>query len=491
MPAGIDLLRSLKLPDRYEPLEKALGAEVASLIVAPDKLFTDKLKSFAANVQTRGEGVLVPICGPSGAGKTTLVSNLQYWAESSFAPTLKYDGTIDYDHLHAAVKEFEKSRLPTNNKRIVPINFDHRESHPPSDKDLSTIKRFLRQNDLQAPVVIFWPETSATEAAQLAKRYTDISGAPPISIPLEYTGPQTATWQNIAIDTLKVCNQIDHLEELGVNPIDYDPDEFPSVGEFLRQISNDFNANNLALWNSVAKPLQLIIGIVSETPNPGILSQLTNPSIYGLLSGHALVGVTKDSEIGIWWKARPNLLTKTIIQLNARVISIPPPTSTSCVRNISDDEEFFRQLGYERQGPFQAARDLARSDLGKLLANVEIGRFETRGQPPQKAIAAFRALADRGFMLAKDKDLNRLMSVAIQAFLERNKMQFLKVDHEKNLNFVNLIPDNSVHLPDAVVCIEYTWRKGDFLVNKNRSTVAGYILGKLQSYARKLGWTSD
>lgn len=39
-----------------------------------------------------------------------------------------------------------------------------------------------------------------------------------------------------------------------------------------------------------------------------------------------------------------------------------------------------------------------------------------------------------------------------------------------------------------MLCIEYTWRKGEFLDSGNRSTVASYILSKLKDYAIALGW---
>jgi hypothetical protein len=52
----------------------------------------------------------------------------------------------------------------------------------------------------------------------------------------------------------------------------------------------------------------------------------------------------------------------------------------------------------------------------------------------------------------------------------------------------NLIPDNAVPFSNESVCIEYTWRKGEFLHSGNRSTVASYILGKLKDYSIAVGW---
>ena len=54
-----------------------------------------------------------------------------------------------------------------------------------------------------------------------------------------------------------------------------------------------------------------------------------------------------------------------------------------------------------------------------------------------------------------------------------------------------LVPDNAVFYADNVQCIEYTWRKGEFLASRTRSAVAQYILDKLRNFARELGWTGD
>jgi hypothetical protein len=51
-----------------------------------------------------------------------------------------------------------------------------------------------------------------------------------------------------------------------------------------------------------------------------------------------------------------------------------------------------------------------------------------------------------------------------------------------------LIPDNAIERDGHIVCIEYTWRKGEFLTTGNRSTIAAYILDKLKNYATDLRW---
>ncbi|MFH0934459.1 MAG: hypothetical protein V1879_04580, partial [Pseudomonadota bacterium] len=290
---------------------------------------------------------------------------------------------------------------------------------------------------------------------------------------------------------LALSNHINNLEELGVDPSDYAPSEFHTLGSFLRCISHDFNSRVRALQAELEKPVSVFIVFVSESADPGILTQLTSPSRYGLLDAHALVSVTSQSEIGRWWSDRRGLLTRTIVQLGAHALCLAPTAAASCIRNFSDSMELFDTAGYKRYGAARGVRDLGRSDLGKMICGVELSRFEARGTPGEDAAAAFQLLAEQGFNLGKDKNLNHIMRSALEAAMKESEVPFEKATSEQKLPFCGLIPDNAIYFDDRVQCVEYTWRKGDFLASGNRSTVAQYILSKLQAYARQLGWTTD
>jgi hypothetical protein len=41
---------------------------------------------------------------------------------------------------------------------------------------------------------------------------------------------------------------------------------------------------------------------------------------------------------------------------------------------------------------------------------------------------------------------------------------------------------------DEILCIEYTWRRSEFLGTNNRAGVAEYVLKKLKNYAVALRW---
>ncbi|MFN3520843.1 MAG: hypothetical protein ACK4YQ_01235 [Phenylobacterium sp.] len=488
----IDLLSSLRLPDRYEPLYGLVGEELATILVPPSPEAKDVIEGIVDFVRAGTQGALLPLAGSSGAGKTTFASSINHWEGKEFTSTLTYSGRIEFDDLAAAVTRF-RADLPTNDKRVIPINIDHRESAPPTDGELAALKRFLRTSPGGAPALIFWPETDTDIARSLGERYKSIAGAQPTAV-LSVEGPPRSEWIQIAGQTLQLSNNITDLEYIGVSPADYDPQEFPSLGEFLRKIKNDFNANLATLRRSITKPVALVIAFASESDSPGVLASLTNSSRYGLLDATGLLAATPDSVIGKWWSTRRGLLTRVIVQLNVHALSLSPAATISAIRNCGPAaDEFLDSIGIRRHGAGRAVRDLGRTDLGRLLLGKPLARFEARGTPAKDAGAAFQLLAERGFNLGKDKKLNQIMADAWRAFLATNisgdGVVQPDVRHEKSLEFCQLIPDNSILYADFAICIEYTWRKGDFLSQGNRSTVAQYILEKLKNYARELGWT--
>lgn len=148
---------------------------MASLRITPSREDVDSLKALATEVLTRDEGILVPLSGQTGIGKTTFAMNASQWVPTLFGPTLSYDGDIAFDTLVSAAKTFVKP-LPADSRRIVSINVDHRENAPPSDEELATLTRFLRTNAAGVPSLVFWPETNSGTAEALASRYIDSAG---------------------------------------------------------------------------------------------------------------------------------------------------------------------------------------------------------------------------------------------------------------------------------------------------------------------------
>jgi len=125
----IDLLAALKLPDRYEPLYNLVGDQLANILVAPPESVRDQLVAIVDSIRSGEQGTLVPLAGESGAGKTTFAASVTQWEATSFTPTIQYAGDIKFDDLAEVVAKF-RNLLPANDRRVIPINVDHRESSP-------------------------------------------------------------------------------------------------------------------------------------------------------------------------------------------------------------------------------------------------------------------------------------------------------------------------------------------------------------------------
>lgn len=280
---------------------------------------------------------------------------------------------------------------------------------------------------------------------------------------------------------------------MGVDPANYNPSEFSGLGAFLRRISSEFDDLRFKLQKETQIPISLVIVFPSESQEPGILSQITSSGRYGLLDPQALVGTTPGSEIGRWWARRRGLLTRAIVQLNAHALFLPATLSAHIVRQHGPEElqKTLEGMGWRSRGGELLASTLFNTDFGKFVLGKEIRAYEARGTPAGRSLDAYKAIAAYGLTQGKDKELNGAVAAAIGAALGTVSHDIKNIKSEKKLDFCSLIPDNSIYSPDGVLCVEYHWRSDDYLIAKNRSNCAQYILKKLRDYARQLGWTAD
>jgi hypothetical protein len=186
-------------------------------------------------------------------------------------------------------------------------------------------------------------------------------------------------------------------------------------------------------------------------------------------------------------------LTQTIVRLDARGLCLPHGASIPALRRYGgrDLAQALEDVGVVDRGAVSVADSIGRSDLGRTLLGIERATYEARGTPASQAIPAFELLAEQGFNLGRDKGHNRSMAEALTVFLEYQGVESQAVVPEEGLAESRLIPDNAIPYADYTVCLEYTWRKGDFLTTGNRSTIAQYVLEKLRNYALDLGWIQE
>ena len=486
--ADIHLLQQLVLPARYEVLRRHLGAEVVQLLVEPGAATVVQFERLAQACMNRGEGAFVPLIGTPGTGKTTLAENFSAFVPSAYAPTLTHTGDVTTAQLEHTVEIGLGQR---RERRLIPINIDHRETVPASDTELAEIKRFLRGR-VGSRTIIVWPETTESVATAMAERWAALAGASPIPVPVVVQGPPRETWIQTAINTLRLCNSmIENLEELGVDPRNYNPEDYPSIGEFLRQVADDFTDLVHSLVRLTRTPLPLCVLVASGSPDQGILSELTVGGRFGFVDGNAALEATRNSKIGRWWSEHRGLLTQAIVRLDVRVMCLPPTVTVSALRHYGPEEvqTALDKVGIRRPGDARLVRDLSRTDFGRFLLGESRAASETRGRPSPQAEAAFDLTAETfGFGSARDKQLNQAISASLRVFLERNGIAFESVSTETGLPDLQLIPDMSIRQEHLCVCIEPTWRRGTFLTSAHRGDVANYILTKLHNYCETLGW---
>ncbi|AMB59725.1 hypothetical protein AWU67_13615 [Microterricola viridarii] len=327
----------------------------------------------------------------------------------------------------------------------------------------------------------------------MSEAYREIAGVVPLDLPVKVDGPPVDAWSGLAAQTLQLANQVDSLEAL-VDLAEYDTASFRSLGDFLKQIALDFNKRRLALERETVKPVDMTILFVSETSGHGILSSLTSSRRFGMLDPSALLQACGDSVIGKWWAGHRGLLVQTIVALDAHVFSISPPLALSTFRRYGppDVQEALSSLGLASRTPAEVTTYLTRSDFGRHLAHEQRSVGETRGNPAEEARQIFEAFADYvGFQGAKDKQLNVAFGKALEASFAFGGGDQPTIRAEKSVDFLPaLLPDVSIATEEGIRCFEFTYRKGDFLQSKNRSTVAQYCLTKLKNYARGVGWLS-
>lgn len=495
--AETHLLRQLKLPSRYESLMASVGPDVAQLLVEPSEETIEIFREAALHIRSLGRGLFLPLYAPSGAGKTTLVSNLATWVPHEYGPTARLaGGEVSAERLRQAVDAVvQENRLPHNDTRILVVNVDDRESDPPTDKELAQIKSFAREagqgaDGLGSRTLVVWPETSRTVAEEMAKAYEERAGRSPITIPSEVSGPNRESWPNLAVATLKLVNDIDHLNEIGVDPNNYDPDEYATIGDFLDAISKDFVGLLSELLKSTWKPVRLIVVFASESGKLGVLSELTSGSRYGLVDANKLIAATPNSVIGKWWKPRTGLLIQTIVRLDARVAFVAPSLSVPIIGRYgpADAKDLLTGLGITAKPPSEISNYFERSDFGRLLKNTATAASEIRGNPAVDATTAFGLIAQEvKFTSGQDKKMNH----AVGDFLTGTQESLGEVRVEQKADGIPLIPDIGLSADDNVTCLEFHWRSGDYLISANRSAIAQYVLEKLKGYAVELGWASE
>lgn len=485
------LLADLRLPSRYESLLQAVGDDVARLLVTPDDGTLRQAQAAALAVKARSRGAFAPVSAPTGTGKTTFASHLKHWLPAEFTSSAVHRGPVTNEALQETAGSILAAQTAAES-RVIPLTIEDRESSPPTEVELAQLKGFLRTPEVGSRCLLLWPETNEQVAVQIGERFEATAGSVGFDLPLVIGGPPRETWPAIAIDTLQLVNGLSSLQELGVDPLTYEPEEFRAIGSFLDRVSGDFIKRIQDYLSATRVPIRLTIVFATGTNGPGILETFTGGRRFGLVEPQRLLAATPGSEIGRWWSKRSGLLTSVMYRLDTRVVSLPPSTAIPILRGLDDDKisQTLADVGINRRTEGEIVNYLGRSDLGHFLASTDSPFGENRGKASEVSPAAFDLLAtEYGFGHGKDKALNRKVGTALSVFSDRHNFSFTSINVEKKLDKdVALIPDISLNAASLSVCLELHWRRGDYLTPTHRSEIAQYILRKVRSYGESLGW---
>ncbi len=479
------ILDSLEIPARYEKLESKLGMDVTRVLVPPERSIESIRRLALASNKTR-EGLLVPVCGNTGTGKTTLIENISFFIPELFEKTRSYQGVITFDELNKIIG------ADTDKKKIIPINIDHREGSLPSDEELATIKRFLRSQEIIC--IIFWLETNEDRAKNISRRYREISGEPPIELPLLVEGPERKAWHEIIINTIQLCNNIpyDQIQEIGVNIDVVQIETQSTLGEYIRSVANEFSRVVYEQIATTRKPITIIVIFASESLDRGTLPSFTIGGDPGLLNSHALINCTPDSMIGRKWNQQRGILTQTILRLNARVFWLPPASIVTVLARYGPEEvkQIIQKFRKDTPTPSDISTYLQRTDIGKYFLNIRGSAYEIRGKPAEEAREIINKIAtEYGYSKGNDKVLNRALLLGFKDMFVDLGIEIKNEKAEESLQFcTSIIPDNQFEVDNHINCIEYAWRSGDILASNKRSEAAQYLLEKLNNYAVNFGW---
>jgi len=492
-PGPRHILDTLVLPDRYEKVAELVGDDVAKLLTKTEDSGSTTLDEGSYFVEANGRGLFAPLVAKTGTGKTTLVTNLHNWYPNRFTPTVRYTGSqVTNSALASLVRDLRHSEhISPADGRCIPINIDDREARPPDDEELSEIKAFLR-SEPGSKAIVLWLMTDQARAAESALYYERMSGMSPIRLPISVGGPPPSAWPQIALTTLHMCNEIDDLNQLGVDPRTYNPGDYDTIGSFLAAISSDFARMRIGLVKSTERKLRLMVLFVSESRGNGVLSELTSGKSFGLVDPEKLLSASPDSAISRWWKARRGALVRTVVGLDARAVGVSPATVVPIVRRYGppDAVRVFEELAVQKRTETEIEKYFVRSDPGKLLQGTSQATSVNQGNPGDKATESYQYLGEMyGFNAGKDKPLNRALADHLRYLSLKGTLPSAEVSVETRIPFVHpIIPD--VMLDDATDtnCLELHWRTGEFLTTGNRSEVAQYVLSKLKSYALGLEW---
>ncbi|MGB3513006.1 MAG: hypothetical protein WBA93_28090 [Microcoleaceae cyanobacterium] len=519
----------LILPLTYEDIVKKLGkterARMAELIV-PVTEFEELIIQIINDIDI--SGYLLFLYGTSGVGKSTFVSSLAWRKHIPIKQILPINTTELPDsensgtklkNLHRSVREKSEEFFNENNRdgEKLCIVIDYLENLQGEDEE--KVRAFFRDlNGLlrQYPILIIWPVTERQDLEKMqafAKSFSSSMFHRRIPV-IDFTGPPLQDYPSIAKKTISFFNEGRSFYDFQLNDEDltkfkqeYEqkPKEKHIIRDYLKEIIYcwEERTNYIAkVSQTVPRPTEVwFIFSYPEAENvvarfakqsPDLVEETWNAD-YKALSPY----ISSNNQRKADWPSERLALALNGI-LTTKIMYLPTNALISCIVAYAEEanipiskDDFLDGDNYcvpkTWFGKKYAQDRLSSTPLYLQLLNRRITTGNRKSGTVQKALESARKAFEK---LNKDistnknfsdKRLNQALFLALsKAFETQDNISF---SCEKRHPFIQTIqPDILVDVHnERYICLELC-----YTIDKTPSTIADYVLRKLNVYMKQL-----
>lgn len=517
----MDEIRQLILPDTYEDLVDELGDDYAKMsqFVIPVEEAEERLVLIAQSI--RNSGKIVLLLGLPGVGKSTFILSLTWRRHLPISEIIEIDANqffaVNEKPLHLLYQELQRrslQQIKSQKPDTVPtIVINYLENLAGQDQDdirafFRNVNGLLRRN----PILIIWPVTEREDAENLLDLASAVSGTVFSENPIiEFTGPPTKDYPRIAKDTISTLNP-----GLSFDDFLLSDDELLLIADrlkreniskrtiryYLRAIKAEWQEKSgelERLIERIPKPTEVWV-IVCYPDAEAVVSQFARKSPYApddawdadyrRLSEYIFGNAQKSAD---WDPKRLQLALRGAFR--TKIMFLPTNVVVSCVASYGShfgvaqellDKIWSMTIDNWRK-PVIARRFIKSSPLIRQL----------NGEPPKlgkrRSGASAQSIkdAENAFMEinrytqdVSDQSINRCLAQGVRECLDLGEMEVVAEHAHPFLEGIrtDILIKND---PSKIICVEMF-----YTVNKTPSTLANYVLNKMDRYMKQLDFYS-
>lgn len=510
-------IRQLVLPDTYEDLVKELGDDYArmSQFVVPVEEAEKRLVLIAQTIKNSGKIVL--LLGLPGVGKSTFILSLTWRKHLPISEIIEIDANqffggdekplqLLYQELQRKIHQQIRSQKPDTVPTIVINYLENLAGQVQEDirAFFRNVNGLLRRN----PVLIIWPVTEKKDAESLLELASAVSGTVFSEKPiLEFMGPQIKEFPRIAKDTISTLNPGLSFDDFLLND-----DELSAIADrlkrenisgrtirhYLRAVKVEWQEKSgelERLIERIPKPTEVWI-IVCYSDAESVVSQFARKSPYApddawdadyrRLSEYVYGNAQRSAD---WDPKRLQFALRGAFR--TKIMFLPTNAVVSCVAaygshfNVEPEllDKIWAGTIDNWRKPVIARRFLGSSPVVRQLKGepAKLGKRRS-GASAQSIKAAEDAFMEinRFTQDTSDQPINRCLAQGLRDSLEWNESDIIAECPHPFLEGIraDILIRND---PSKIICVEMF-----YTVNKTPSTLANYVLSKMDRYMKQL-----